>query len=312
MTELYDETLRQIIRAAIERVQRSPVTERVPFVAGQTHTWLKALAGEGDMFRMLIHPDSYPMMLMPWCAEQSVCRTPDQRFFEDLAYSILNGYFTVRMIDNVMDGHATVEHRFLPLLNRFYTEFQLPLFEYFAPRHPFWNEFREIWFTSAGVTIEDGSVSEVDEGHFNGVSAQKSCAAKIPLAAIAYHADSVDRLLPWYRAADLFGRWHQLYNDLFDWQKDLELNTPTYFLSEATRRGVQRAQVWQWVIDEGFEWGIDQLGGWISEMIDLARRLESKRFERYLTMREERMNDRCQKVLKGFGEASKLLAIFNS
>lgn len=305
---MYDPELSHIIDTALARLH-TVLAEAAPFMAPQIVDWMADTGQEpvepADRFR---HPDSFPMLLLPWWLEATLHPTPDSPFQADLVYSTLNGYLFIRLIDNVMDGHATVEPKLLPALGFFHTQFQIPYQPYFERCHPFWTFFQSIWFASADATVRDASLAEVDSAQFAQIAAHKTCAVKIPLAAVCYYCSRPDLITPWSQFADLFGCWHQMLNDLFDWHRDMEHRTNTYFLTEARRRKRSAESVAGWVIREGFEWGVDTLQSWMDELRALADTLGSPALVAYLDSREALLFERKEQVSAGFQSLMNLAA----
>ena len=271
---MYPHQLSQIITQAIVRLQ-TDLHQAAPVMAAQVVPWLESLAGSARPEDYFKHPLAFPALLLPWWVEQSLGPSPDLALQADLAYSTINGYYYIRLIDNLMDGHATVERELLPALNFFHTQFQSTYLPHFPADHPFWPDFTAIWLRSGEAAMEDAALATIDEVAFTRVAAQKVCAAKIPVAAICYRRHRPDLIAPWTEAVDLLGGWHQFLNDLFDWHKDLARQTTTYFLSEAERRRHADELVVSWVAREGFAWGIDQAQGWMSRLKSQAEALNS-------------------------------------
>lgn len=209
-----------------------------------------------------------------------------------------------------MDGNATVELNLLPALGLFHTQFQTPYQRYFEHDHPFWELFTSVWFTSADVTMVDASLTEVDRTQFMQVAAQKTCAVKIPMAAVCYRYEQPGLITPWAEFVELFGCWHQMRNDLFDWRRDLRNQARTYFLSEAERRKRPAETVAEWVVRDGFAWGLNNLEAWMSELKALARDLKSPELGAYLDLRDTMMGKQKEEVMDGLQNVAKLFALF--
>ena len=301
---MYDAELRQIVTEAFSRIYLE-MKQTAPFMEDQVVKWTKHVYGTPSE-EYFIHAQAFPMLLLPWWLEKTYHQSPDTLFQSDLAYSTMNGYFYIRLIDNLMDGHATVEPKLLPALNFFHTQFQSPYQRYFEHAHPFWDFFSTVWFHSAEVTMKDASLLDIDRTQFMQVTAQKTCAAKIPLAAVCFRYELADFITPWAEFVDLFGCWHQMWNDLFDWFKDLERETNTYFLSEAKRRKLPDESIIEWVIREGFDWGIEVLQTWMNELKALARNLNSPDMVAYLAEREAMLLQKAEEIAVGLQNLAKL------
>ena len=229
---------------------------------------------------------------------------------KSIAYSTANGYYYIRLIDNIMDGDNQEDNNLLTTLNFFHTEFQSSYFQYFPANHRFWIDFKEHWFHSGDCAMQDAILTELNEEQFKQIAAQKVCAVKIPVAAVFYYHDYSDLIQIWCRLIDLIGCWHQMMNDLFDWNKDLMHHTTTYFLSEANRLKNDHETVFDWVAREGFNWGCQVVIIWASELKKMALNLESQEMFDYFKTREEMFLKRKGDVLKGFESLVQLISKF--
>jgi hypothetical protein len=306
--QIYDPELERVICTAFTTLVEN-LDQASAFLACQVRDWLEAMCGEIPPQEVFKHPLSYPMLLFPWWVEESLRQAPDPGLQTDLVYSTVNGYYAIRMIDNLMDGHPTTELQILPALNFFYAEFQRPYQRYFPHEHPFWDRFAATWYASAEVTIRDARAETIDCDHFVRVTARKTCAVKIPIAAVCYRCGRPDLIPPWGQFVDLFGCWHQMDNDLFDWRKDLERQTRTYFLSEAERRKEAGESVMDWVIREGFGWGFETLATWMAQLQAMGAGLGSPDVLAYLKVREAMASERQSTVVAGLQPLGQLLAL---
>lgn len=304
---MYDQELSRIIDAALARIQADMV-QAAPFMAQQVSSWMRAL-GNGSPQSYFKHPLGFPMLLLPWWVEKTLHASPETAFQADLVYSTISGYYHIRLIDNLMDGHATVELKLLPALAFFHTQFQAAYQRHFDHHHPFWEFFERVWFQSAEVTIEDARLEDLDLEQFMRIAAKKTCAAKIPVAAVCYRYEHQDLIGPWSQFLDLFGRWHQMWNDLFTWRKDIENGTRTYFLSEADRRKSSNQSVTEWVIGEGLVWGIELLQTWMGDLRSASKDLRSAELAVYLDERASMLAARREKVEAGLQSAAMLLEL---
>jgi hypothetical protein len=306
--QLYEPTLAAAIEDAFARLY-DQLRAVGPAIDNRVHAWLESMGGGARQQDGYKHPLSYPMLLLPWWTEKAIQDPPDAGFQADLVYSTINGYYAIRMIDNLMDGHATAELDALPALHVFSTEFQRPYQAYFPADHPFWRLFRRTWLHCAEVTLQDAYSKEIGQAHFVEVTARKTEAVKIPIAAVCYRYQQPDAIPLWDEFIDLFGRWHQMVNDLHDWRKDLELGTPTYFLSEARRRSERDEPVIAWVAREGFAWAMETLDTWMGELETKADALRSPDLLGYLRLREEMMLARQQNLAAGLESAARLFGL---
>jgi hypothetical protein len=177
--------LSQIIRQAVLRLQ-SDLGRAAPVMAGQVAGWIGRLAGGGRPEDYFQHPLAFPALLLPWWLEESFRPEMDLSFQAGLAYSTINGYYYVSLIDNLVDGEATEELSLLPALGFFHTQFQGAYQAYFSGDHPFWQLFQDAWFFAAEAVVKDAGLAEIDLAQFWETAAQKVSAVRIPLAAVCY------------------------------------------------------------------------------------------------------------------------------
>jgi hypothetical protein len=304
---MYDQELSSIVDAAFSRIHVE-MQRTAPNMAQRVHNWMTDLYGTEPEARFK-HPLAFPMLLFPWWLERTVHQHPDTAFQADLVYSTVNGYYFIRLIDNLMDGHATVELKLLPALGFFHTQFQAAYQRYFPHGHPFWAVFERVWFRSAEATIVDADLADLSQEQFVRVAANKTCAAKIPVVAVCCRYERQDLIAPWSRFLDLFGRWHQMWNDVFTWRRDIEQGTRTYFLSEADRRKSATQSATEWVMWEGFDWGISLLQEWMDDLRAAASHLKSEDVAGYLDERETMLAEQREQVVAGLQSAVELLEL---
>lgn len=302
---MYDQRLSLIVDAALLRLV-SRMELYAPQMARQVSRWMSDLC-QGSPEDYFKHPLGFPMLLFPWWLEKTLQQNPDTAFQADSVYSTINGYYHIRLIDNLMDRHATVELTLLPALGFFHSQFQTPYQRYFDHRHPFWGFFERVWFRSAEVTIRDARLTDLTQDDFSRVAAKKTCAAKIPVAAVCYKYGREDLIAPWSQFLDAFGRWHQMWNDVIGWRSDLKNQTRTFFLSEADRRRGSDEPVTEWVIRRGFDWGIGTCRTWMDKLREQAVGLKSKDLEVYLEEREGLLLEQEEQMAEGLQSAVQLL-----
>jgi hypothetical protein len=299
--------LKALVKEAIVSLHQE-MGEIAPFMAGEVNKWTKHLAQTPNPEDYYLHPKAFPMLLLPWWMEQTFHSSPAVPFQTAVAASSINGYYYTRLVDNIMDGDGDVEISLLPSAHFFLCKSQLAYYPYFSADHPFWHDFLTTLVMAGETAMRDAETADIDLATFTEVSAQKVCGAKIPLAAVAYHYNQTDLIAPWSQFVDLFGSWHQMTDDLFDWHKDLQLENPTYFLSEA-RRQSGKNDVASWVIDQGFEWGCQQLALWLDNLHKMAQPLQSPSLTAYLKLRGQLLQEQKADARTGLKGLAKLLKI---
>jgi hypothetical protein len=305
-----DESLENIAAVALQRI-RASLERGAPFMAQRVRTWMESLWPGHSLEEYWTHPIGFPLLLAPWWLEETLRRKSDSSFQLELIYSAINMYYQIRLTDNVMDGDVPTDRTLLPALGFFHTEFQRPYHRYFGHEHPFWEYFSKVWFHSAEVTMLDGSMSDFDSAQFREIAGQKTCAATIPVAAVCYRYDRTDVLPAWSRFLERYGWWSQMSNDTFDWLKDSQHNAGTFFLSEARRRKHPDESVTEWVIREGFEWAMETLETWMSELRALSRDLQSPAIMEHLDMRAAALAKKKANFSEGLRSLSELRSAFN-
>ena len=302
-----DERLSRIITQSTQRLL-AELAQVAPDMSAPVCGWMNSLAGGHAPEAYFKHPLAFPTLLLPWWLEETLSRQMDLDFQADIAYSSINGYYFIRMIDNVMDGEDTVEKKLLPSLAFFHTEFQSAYQKHFAPNHPFWELYRKVWFGTAEAAIHDASIGEITLGTFERASAQKVRAAQIPVAAVCYKYGRPDLLEPWLEFVLRLGKWHQMFNDVFDWHKDSQNGNRTYFLSEAARHKAAGESELAWILREGLAQGCDNLRLWMLDAQDLADTLHSPALKAYLKERVTMFETRARASLEGAAVLGKLAA----
>jgi hypothetical protein len=281
MTDIYSTELRDIVRGAVRRSQRR-LRSDAPTLAGHALTWQRTLAGGAEPEAYFLHPEAFPMVLLPWWLESTIHEPPARGFQNDIAYSSVSGYYFVRMIDDLMDGDRPVAPAVLPILTFYHAEFQQAYYRYFPYGHPFWEACDAATMASAEMASRDAELTEIDRARFLEISARKIAGVRVPIAAVCHRYQQTDLVDPWFRLVDLFGRWHQMLNDIRGWSRDLEAGRRTYFLSQATAAAAEDGSVAEWVIGDGLSWGAAQLEEWMGELLQLAHGLASPPLTTYL------------------------------
>jgi hypothetical protein len=305
-----DELFGNIVAAALERI-RTSIERSTPFMAQHLLEWMNSLYPNHSLQEYCTHPESFPLLLAPWWLEEALRKNPDTSFQLDLIHSSMNMYYHIRLVDNLMDRDVPTDLTLLPVLGFFHTEFQRPYHSYFDHEHAFWDYFTSIWFHFVEVTMLDHSMLEFDARQFETIAAQKMCFAKIPLAAVCYKYSRTETLPAWSHFLERYGRWSQMLNDTFDWLKDLQNEAGTFFLSEARRRKYPGESVTEWVIREGFEWAMDTLQAWMSELRTLANGLENPAIMEHLDGRAASLGEKRKNSSEGLRNLAKLRDALN-
>jgi hypothetical protein len=304
---MYDPELSHCIDKAFLQLQER-IHESGSVLGKRITGWIENTYKAGKPQEAFTNPLSFPVLLLPWYAQSTIQAEPEINFQTSLIYSSVNGYYYIRLMDNLMDAHRLDQLTLLPVMNFFHTQFQTPYQKYFKYSHPFWDTFQSIWMHSAEVTLRDAALENIDRDLFVEVSAQKTCAVKIPLAAVFYKYDLQERIDIWFRFIDLFGCWHQMWNDIFDWIKDTKGEVRTYFLSEAQREKRPREPIVDWVLRAGLAWGFSTLDDWMMEMQYLAKELDSPHLETYLEKRNDILAKQKVVAIQKLEKLGKLLS----
>lgn len=301
-----DPALESLTDAAFDRLFAS-LQAAGPHLAERVGGWIAELCQGKPPRRYFTHPDAFPTVRLPLYAERALRGECDPAFQTDLICSSINGYYFVRLIDNVMDGDDTVEREILPALAGLASSFQSAYQGYFPSGHPFWSDFNRYWGASAEFTLRDATLEEVDRAAFLAVAARKTCAAMIPVAAVCRRYDRPDLVAAWEVCVERCGRWHQAINDMFDWRRDADRGIATHFLTEGRRRRKAGELLETWVMREGFGWGADLVEQWFEEARQAARELRCDELDAYLAMRAHRFAERRSDVETGLAKAQSLL-----
>lgn len=285
---------KRLMRRGVDRVMTRLEVD-MPRTAGDLQEWARTLAGSDEPADYFLHPVAFPLMLLPWWAERQLNGEAQPEFQLDLIESNACLYYYVRLVDNVMDGHATIERSLLPATGYFVNRFRSNYLNHFPMDHPFWEFFDSTWASFCDVTAADGKLSEIDRETFTSLVARKVSAAKIGVAAVCHRHETPGSVSLWSNWIDLFGCWHLFREDLFDWQQDLKLDNSTYFLSEAKRRKEQGELEVAWMAREGLDWGFEQLDSWMEDLRQMTF-VPADTVE-YLDFREDEALSQREKIL---------------
>jgi hypothetical protein len=267
--------------AAITAINRKLRAICRPELAHQMGRWICSLSPTDQPSGYFTQQAMFPMLWLPaWMAKS--WDAWDQQFQSDLVYSTINGYYFIRLLDNVMDDHSTVERELLPMAAFFHSEFQGVYQRYFESAHPFWRSFDSLWIGSAEAVACEATLHDLDFAAFREVIVGKLSAAKVPMVAAHYFYGERSALKPWLQFSDSLAQWWQFLDDLMDWHADHQRGITTYFLCEAQRRKRGDESVHRWVAREGFQWGLETLTSWMTELHAMASYLACPEIQSFL------------------------------
>src|SRR5215831_18147916 len=293
-----DEELRRIVDRACARIN-TELSRRAPFLGQQTTMWMAHLSPTGKAPEYFLQPQSFPLLHLPWWAANSFTSEPDLKFMSDVIYSTINGYYYIRLLDNLMDGHGTIETDILPATAFFHTEFQAVYHNYFRASDPFWEIFRSAWFASSEAVTREVHLNRIDKTTFEQVAVGKLTAAIIPVAAVALRYRAKQHLRSWEEFTLALARFSQIEDDLSDWHHDLRHGKASLFLSEASRqKGLESISAW--VVCKGFRREVEKLGRELSSLRDLAGRLHSPAVVHYLDVRRTMLETQKANIEEAF------------
>ena len=293
---------RDEVRAAVAAIHQKLREGSSQYVAERTCGWMDSLSPSGKAPDYFLQPSMFPMLLIPAWMSRSAADGWDQAFQSDLVYSSVNAYYSIRLLDNVMDGHATCERELLPLSAFFHAEFQSAYQRYFDSDHIFWKSFHSLWLQTADVVVHEAQLATMEMKSFREIAAKKLSAAKIPLIAVHHRRGGHTDLEQWLAFCDELAAWWQFLDDLMDWYVDDQRGACTYFLCEAERRrGLDEPRL-RWILREGFEWGIDRLNRWMESIMRTARDLGSHEAALFFEERGQMLIGGAATLLPGMRE----------
>jgi hypothetical protein len=280
-----------------------------PHLAAAMEFWMRQISPDGDPACHFTHPRMFPVLQLPQWLAATLPIAPDPQFHLGLTVSSICGYYHIRMIDNIMDADLAVAPGALPALGVFSARFQAAYQRFFPADHPFWQHFHKLWQESCENAARDAQSGDIDCTWFHNVSSRKFCAAGIPLVAACYRYDRPDLIAPWLQFTDAFARWSQMLDDLLDWHTDFSQQRSTYFLCEGARTKMASDSLQQWVISEGFAWGVATLQEWMLALRSQARSLGSQDLESYLSKRATLLVQQAADIQEGFVALTELASV---
>ena len=281
---LYDAELSALVREAVAELPAT-LARRAPHSAREVDAWMRTLSPTGDPAEYFLNRERYPMLLLPWWAARQLGVT-DRAFLRDITLSTVSGYYFIRLVDNITDGHATTEPQLLPAAGYFHSRFQGAYRPHFPEHAPFWEDFERHWWAGIEAATTERMTRTVTEPCFRAIANNKLTAAKIPIAAVCYRAGRPDALAAWEEVCDLMSLAEQMLDDVFDWRDDAEAQRTSFFLSEAERRRRPGEELLVWVAREGFAWGTEHVRGSVAQVAACGRRMLVPELSAYASSRE--------------------------
>lgn len=263
----------------------------------------KGLAAE-DYFT---HPLAFPLVQLPWWLEESLGGEVDPDTQAELLLSSMSGYYLIRLIDDVMDRSPDAQPRLLPAVAVLHDQFQSVYMRWFAHGHPFWARFHTVWAGCQEAAVVEAGLGEINDEAFHRLSARKVSAALIPMEAVAWRRGLPALPAAWVALFPTLCAFHQRHNDLFDWQRDLDSGSTTYFLSEARRRQQAGESLAEWVMRAGFAAECDRLHTALDDLEALATGIPSRGLQAWLQVRRHLLAQSESDVRQGFDAAVPLL-----
>ena len=108
-----DSLLHGLVSGALARLE-AELRRTAPFMAKPVGQWIRRRCGGIKPVVSYLHPRSFPLLQLPYWFAGTLPREREPDWHADLVYSSLNGYYSIRLIDNVMDGDVPGEAKLLP------------------------------------------------------------------------------------------------------------------------------------------------------------------------------------------------------
>src|SRR4051812_13622841 len=103
---MYTSEHKLLFNEAVTRLQHN-LESTLPFTGSAIWNWIIS-QHPPDAWT---HPRGFPFCLILWWVEQDINGANDFAFQTDLIYASITAYCQIRLVDNVMDGHAQKEYQ---------------------------------------------------------------------------------------------------------------------------------------------------------------------------------------------------------
>lgn len=312
---MFDERLTTIIDSAYKKFENEINTLEKPF-SDYVMNWIRNARripeGKSPLWAFKTE-NIFPFFLVPYWLEQVIHKPIDDSLQEDLICSWFYMFFYIIMVDDIMDQDQVPVLELSPALHIFHTWMQISYQRHFHAEHPFWTFFRTVWFKTAAVTTYDAYLEDITKDDFINISSQKAYFAGIPIGAVCYKYNRLDLLKPWTDFIYAFGQWNQMFNDLMSWKRDYENGAITYVLCEGKRQKKEDETVYNWMMREGFGWGLMFLLDF-TKMIkeEKVPPLECRAVEDYMKLRESHIQKRLEQFNIGSMAYNKIYNLLRS
>jgi hypothetical protein len=284
------------------------LVRRAPDLCEKLLPWMHQRAAKGlSPTAYFTHPLAFPLLLLPWWLDESLGAAANPDLQSDLMRSSMSGYYLIRLIDDVMDRSPAAEPGLLPAVAVLHAQFQSAYARWFPSAHPFWEAFHAAWARCNEAAVVEAGLSDIDERAFASFSAPKVSAAIIPMLAVAWQRNSGSLPPAWAQLFPKLCAFHQRYNDLFDWKRDLDSGAVTHFLCQGRNQLRAGESMFAWVAREGFAQEARRLR---SELLSLqadASRTRSPSLCAWLRLRRDMLDSAAAEARAGFDAAEPLL-----
>jgi hypothetical protein len=290
-----DPVLQDIVSNAFRRFDAN-LNTALPKSAGKLRERLHRVPTRPEH---LFLPRSFPLVLSYWLSPSGK-RNVDTEFQTDVIYSSINGYYSIRLCDNIADNDGAVDLRKLASCVLYFdNEAIRPYMNYFSHHEEFWKSLDEFLGQQADMSAADGLLDDVDAETFASVSSKKFTGSKIPLSALRYrYHRSHAEFEQWSQFVDCLGAFAQLNSDFFDWHHDSLHGIPTLVSSEAKRRGSGESLA-SWFLREGFDWGAAELRSRLNDVTLRAEALKNEAVVNWVIARGQTLESDIGKLRSG-------------